>query len=419
MKFRNFKLSSLLILTVALNPLFAQENKLRDVEGAMNQNDLETAKSKIDNIAQHSSTVNSVNMWAWKGIVYTAITLSEDQNIKNLEPNSLEIAVQAFGNFYSFPEESRSKYADEAKLYAPSALSLAYNHSAKLLQAKGSFSKIKELCGIAEKIYAANSQEESVITSGITADKINYLVWNSAYKDSLVNEEIVYLNKLIANPKYTSYVVYTRMAQIYTDRKDYDKALEYLNLGKERVPNEANSFFQQEINIEIDRNNYNSLLDKFTEGIKNDPENSIYYSNRAFVYSQLKDKEIEEQKNASKNGQTPAASKFFYIQSLNDFAKALELDPSNNDALINQAAVYIDSSNYAYKQNSSSPNTTATLKTALEKCKYIYDNGLISGEKVVELLKNMKSICGKLLDDEGRKKYDELYKKEKAKLNEN
>jgi hypothetical protein len=217
-------------------------------------------------------------------------------------------------------------------------------------------------------------------------------------------------------PKYNNAYVFVRLSEIYIARKDFDKALEVLAKGKEKIPAKAGDFLNAEISLEIDRNNIGKLLAKFNEGIAQEPDNAVYYYNRGTTYSMLKNKEVEEK---------VEPPKYYFIQALNDYRKSLELDPSNQDASYNEASLLVDSANFVYKLKSKYPEKYDTYdklskdiyRAALDRLELIRQSGSKKDAELIDMLKTMKSICAKLGDEENRKKYNAMYKEEEAKLN--
>jgi hypothetical protein len=240
-----------------------------------------------------------------------------------------------------------------------------------------------------------------------------------------VNEEIELLQKLIDIPSYMNSYVFIRMSEIYLEQKNYDKAVAFLEAGKIKIPSKSGEFLNQQINIEIERNNIQSLLVKFTEGIQNEPDNKDYYFSRGVSYHQLKIEDRNNQEKAIKNDEKPTKDKYYFSQGLADYAKAIQLDPSYTDALNNEAILLLDSADYIYKQRTRVESSqyakydklsVALYGQVVQKLVALYEMNFKKGQELVDLLKTIKSIYAKLNDEEKRSDYDKLYKQEKSKL---
>ncbi len=397
----------LIVAILITNLGFSQEGKIRDVVNYMESGEVAAAKNRIDQIFKNPSTSNSPNMWVWRGIVYASILGGTDEELKTSAPDAFDIMFESYKNFYSFPAGGRGKYEEQADQYAPYVVGLIFNKGIEFYDKKGKYQETKKYMEVAYSLVDAVKIDWS--KDNISLEKILYIQSKSAQLDSLTDEELTLLNKIIQNPKYLKADVYSRISEIYTGQKNYEKAIEVLNLGKDRIPAEANEFFKSEINIEIERNNFEVLLQKFTEGIANEPTNAMYYANRAYVTHTLREK--EKKSNVDK-------FKYNYLSALNDYKKALELE-DKPDYHINMAALLVDSANFAYANRYSSKDekiaTAAamnTLKLAYEKCEYIYNNGFVSGSSLVDLLKTLRGLSAKLQDDTNKKRWNELYNKE-------
>ncbi len=394
----------------------AQVNKIKTVRNMMSAEDINilAAKYNIDLAYENSQTSNSVDMWAWRAMVYSYIGYNLDTAVSNLDLDATKKAGESFSKYYQFSEEDRANTKEEVANFYTQAASLCFNKSIQLSSTKGQFNDVKLYIGYVETIL---SHDETALLEkqNITLAKLYLILLQSSQKDSLVDEEVNYLNKLVAIPKYNNAYVFVRLSEIYVQRKEYDKALEVLAKGKEKIPSKAGDFLNAEIALEIDRNNIASLIAKFNEGIAQDPENALYYYNRGTTYAMLKNKEIEDK---------VEPGKYYFIQGLSDFRKSLSIDPSNQDASFNEASLLVDSANYLYKLKTKvagkydlyDKQSKALYKEAIDKLELIRQSGSKKDNELIDLLKTMRSICSKIGDDEGRKKYNTMYLEEETKM---
>lgn len=393
----------------------AQVNKIKAVRNLMSSQEVNitTAKYNIDLAYENAQTSNSVDMWCWRAIVYSYIGYSTDTAISNMDLDAARKSGESFLKYYQFSDEERASTQDEANNYYLMSGILCFNKALNLSAEKGKFSQVKEYMSYVENIMKHDANEQ-LAGQNLTMAKVYLILLQSAQKDGLVDEEITYLNQLIALPKYYNAYVFIRLSEIYSERKDYDKALDVLAKGKEKIPANTSDFLNAEISLEIERNHITELIAKFNEGIAQDPENAAYYYNRGTTYSMLKNKEVEDK---------VEPPKYFFSQGLKDFRKALELDPSNQDASFNEASLLVDSANYVYRLKNKFPDkydyyeklSKEIYKQALDKLELIRQSGIKKDSGLLEMLKTMRSICSKIGDEEGRKKYDDLCKAEEKK----
>ena len=428
MNIKHLILAGFIVLVSPLTNL-AQTGKIKNVELIMSGSDpnIEDAKYNIDLAASNEATSNMAGMWGWRGIVYSIISSSQDPAIIALDPNkeAALIAGQSFQKFYSFPEGDQKKYSalDFANSYVVSAIISCFNEGIANASDTLGFPKVKTYMSIVDDLL--NYDKEQALFGKISREKALFISWQSAYTNKLVSEEIELLQKLIDIPSYMNSYVFIRMSEIYLEQKNYDKAVTYLEAGKVKIPSKSGEFLNQQINIEIERNNIQSLLVKFTEGIQNEPDNKDYYFSRGVAYHQLKLEDRNSQEKAIKNDEKPAKDKYYFSQGLADYAKAIQLDPSYTDALNNEAILLLDSADYLYKQRTRVDQSqyskydklaTTLYGQVVQKLVALYEMNYKKDQELVDLLKTIKSIYAKLNDEEKRSTYDKLYKQEKSKL---
>jgi tetratricopeptide (TPR) repeat protein len=393
--------------------------------------DVALAKYEIDKVMLHPETKDMCAAWAWKGLVYSDIALSPDSSIYKLDENhnAAELAAEAFLKFYACSEEEQEKIDAKvaADAYLVNAISACWNKAVYVSREPGKYGEVKKLMGYVERLLVYD-KDEAAKKNSVTREQAIYAVWRSAYVDTLVDEEIISLEKLIAVPNYMNSIVFIRMAEIYSAKKQYEKALEYLEKGKAKIPQKASDFLDMQINIEIERENMLALLTKFNEAIESNPDNAVYFFSRGVAYHKLKSDEVKTQDLAYKNKTKIAPSKYSFAQGLNDYRKALELDNGFINASKNEAILFFDSANYIYRLRArvaaneyDKYNTLsiALYKQALQMFERLRESGALKEQDLIDALKDMIMICNKISDKEHldlKIKYEGLLKAEKRKL---
>ncbi|MEZ4805681.1 MAG: hypothetical protein R2852_09420, partial [Bacteroidia bacterium] len=246
-------------LTLIVGTSFGQIKLLKGVRDNMMDDrfkDLKLAKYEIDKVMLDPDTKDLCASFAWKGVVYSDIALSTDEEILALDADgtAAKQAGEAFLKYFACGEEEQERYdaKEAAKIYLTYAGIACFNKGIQASDQKGNFNVVKDYMTIVDKLMAYD-KDEKLKGNNVSSEKANYLIWRAAYIDSLVDQEIIYLQKLMDYPSYMNSDVFVRMAEIYSARKEYEKAMGFLEKGKAKIPQKSSSFLDMQINIEIDR----------------------------------------------------------------------------------------------------------------------------------------------------------------------
>lgn len=418
----------------------AQLRKLRSLSSEIemtNEDDpsnYERWKITIDGIMSNPETSEDPLAYGWRAIVYNRIYTSADTNINKIVPGyeAAKIAGESAVKFFQAPISRQNDYNTRSNILreVPNMIISCYNLGNSLKYLPGSFKTVESLMTVVEKLMDSDTAASNIVTTnGVNKDLATMAIWQAAYTDSLEDQEIKYLEKLSNLPRFFNANVYVRLAQIYSSKKQYDKALEYLTKGMEKIPQKSSTFIQQQINIEMERGNQEAIISKFNTAIANEPENATYYFSRGVTYHQLKLADIKKVDASGKTG-TKIAPKYYFSQALADYNKCLELESGNADALYNMAILYRDSADVLYKEfkrippgstnyDAMSAKVNAVYKATLEKLEAIRQGGQVKDAELVYLLEDMRACARRIGDIENSKKYEAMIKEEKARLNMN
>lgn len=387
-------------------------------------------KYQIDMVASNPESAEKCATYGWKAIVYNMIASLPDSLRRTIDTDNSAaiIAGKSAVKFYSFSTEEQEELETNLVLYnfLPNTIIACYNAGSILSAEKNNFVKVKECMSIVEKLLEKDTSQMAV-SNGVSQVKAIYAVFRSAYTDSLVDQEIIYLERLAKYPNYLNDEVFIRLSMIYSDRKEYDKAMKVLEDGIAKIPQKTGTFIEQQINIELARGNQEAILQKFDAAIKENPENSSYYFSRGVTFHQLKLMDVTNYEKEYKAGNKNYKFKYFFSQALKDYNTAIELDGGNMPALYNLAVLYRDSSDLLYKSrmrvpptdpayNYFSENATKMYKATLEKFEMIRQSGFLKGNDLILLLTDMKACASRIQDRELAKKYELMIKEEKARL---
>lgn len=433
MKIKNLVFSLVFSLVLFPTQIFAQSGKIKNVElnfaTSEGNPDVLDAKYNIDLAYEHESTKSSVGMWGWRAVVYSVISASQDEEVKkmNLNNDAAEISAQAFLKYYEFSEVDQKKFSlkDYTNAYIISTIVDCFNKGIVYSMDTAQFENTKKYMNYVTSLIK-NDELKKAQENNITIAKANYIIWNSAINNKLEKEEMVYLQKLMDEPNYNNFQVFIRASELYLKEKNYEKAIEVLEKGKNKIPTKSGEFLNQQINIEIERKNIGVLLAKFTEAIAAQPDNKEYYFSRGVAIHQLKNEDKEIGEKEFKNSGKIVAAKYYYKSALSDYKKALELDPGYFDAIYNEAVLMLDSADFVYRMKSKVAggeylkydklSTYLYKDVVAKKFVEIYEMNVLKDQEALNLVKVIRTVYAKINDDENRAKYDRIYKEEQKKL---
>ncbi len=115
--------------------------------------------------------------------------------------------------------------------------------------------------------------------------------------------------------------------------KDKEKAIKYLEMGREKYPDNAGLLFA-EINRYISEGKLELLIDKLKQAIEKEPENATVYGTLGNVYDQLYTKANEANDEAKANDYFENAKKYYML--------ATEKDPNSFSSYYGVGALYFN-----------------------------------------------------------------------------
>jgi tetratricopeptide (TPR) repeat protein len=297
---KKFTLSLLFTLAIVV-VAFAQNKNVRKAERALEQGELAEAKEWIDPAINDEKTKDDGKTWYIYGQVYQAIADDSTGAVQAEEP--YETALESYRKVKDMEKEG-SVYYTFADQKIQEVWAKAINEGANLYSAQD-FENAIERFDVAK--MALPDDTTGYIYAGISAQQAGDLQTAADNYRYLIDEL-----------DYESEDFYNSLIYIYlVEEKDTDKALEYLRKAQDAFP-EKSDFIKREINILINDENFEEAEQKLTKAISQEADNPILYYNRAYLYEQM-----EREEDAIEN-----------------YKKAIELDPDYFDAVFNLAAFY-------------------------------------------------------------------------------
>jgi len=278
---------------------------------------LAEAKKFIDLAYNHESTSNDPKMWNYRSKIYLEIMLKQPE----LDLNAVFEATEAHIRCLDRDKKGRiavrkwTKEEDVLNGLVQCGYNL-FNSGVEDYNAKNYSTAIKKYKEIFRIITL---DKDNLLKRGnIVPDAIYKNLFLAALQLEDIDAQIEYLQKSIDN-NTNDPIVYYYMSNIYSKKGDLEKALEYINIGKEQFSSEI-----MLVNSEIDLymkmgKSTEEIIQKLTDAIEIDNTNEILFIIRSQQYLLISE----------------------IIKAEEDLLEALEINPESASANNNLASLYL------------------------------------------------------------------------------
>ncbi len=393
----NNKMKNVIMLTIFLGAAMTSFGQNKNVTKAANlltkvgtlmangetaAAELTEAVELIEPATTFEKTMLKGKTWYTRAQIYDKISQSEDEGLRAKYPEALKTAAESYKKTMEMEKEG-SSYSGLAQLAYEQLYGRALN---------------KGVENYNNGDYAAAYEHFMDVSTINPTDTTGYLYGAmmaqeiEQYDNALMNYE-----KLIEMDMYSPSIL-NSVIYIYQNQKDdHEGALKYVRLGKEKFPEELN-FQRQEVDILIKLDKMDEAIIGLKSAIENEPENDVLVANLAMLYDMTGD----------------------YTNAELYYKKALEMDNSSRNALINLSVLYISKGDVIMdKVNAMTVKEYSKHIDAAEKEAFAeYRQSIPLLEKVLSLdekdelgLQNLQAVYAKLKDGN---KATEVYEKRKA-----
>ena len=347
----------LLVFSVCLGlGLSAQDagKDLKKVKSLLNGFNMDPAK--IDNLAEASGLFKSIlgdsevgNTYKAKQLiasVYSEMVTSDQTNLikatidKPRFPDAVSNAYKAWSSAFGIAE----------KKYEKSESLDGIQENAKFLNNIG-FAKYeaKDHDG-ALMLFEQTLEADALLKEN---GKDGLLSTDSAYQNQIFISSVMatsagentkaesFLKELI-EVDYQDPLVYSNLYKLY-EKSDPDKAVKYLEAGREAFPDDVNMLFT-EINYYLKSGRLEELTEKLKTAIQAEPNNASVRSTLGNVYDQLYQKSTEEG-NVEKANEYFASAETYYGEALSLDQESLESNYSIGALYYNKAVLHVKEMN--------------------------------------------------------------------------
>lgn len=400
-------LSISLLLCVAV---FGQKSKRTSAYNYLDYGELDNAVEAIEPTITHEKTMNEAKTWFFRGKIYQAIYETKDEKYKTLHANPLQVAVESFFKCLELDEKGYYKGgmqdANSAFRYLNVEASQFINEGIGRYNAKdyaGALEAFENTIKITELPELKRIDSLAVYYAGASAEQVG----------DLAKAEKYYRQSIAID--YKAEAAYVRMERMFAAAGDEDKAFAVLKEGREAFPNNQ-TMVTDEVNVYLKQDKHAEAMSALEVAIEGEPNNASLHFAYGFVNDRLASKAIEaEPKGGEDYDKYIAAAEKSY-------AKSVELDGENFDAVYNLGALYF---NQAVKMQEAA-NAIDDMKkyeAAKAEADKVFDQALPILEKAYEINSEDKGVLislkqlyyRKMGDDESFKtKYDEVMSKIKG-----
>ncbi|MDA9554852.1 tetratricopeptide repeat protein [Pelobium sp.] len=280
---------------------------------------LDLAKVSTDKAILNDKTKDLPELWAYRGLIYSAIAVTDTVNKANSE-----------GAFTTAQEAIAKAKTLDVKKEQDKTIESAEKNLAIMMQNKG-------VAAFGKKDYKTAYSSFKFIADVMPQDSLfNMYTAIAANNAQMYDEAIKYYGKTIEiNPKNPG--LYQELGRIYLTKTDTTNALKVIEEGRAKHP-EFMGLIYDELNIYLNRGQAAQQISKIENAIAKDPKNKTLYFVAGVAYSANKQKDKAEA----------------------SYKKALEIDPNYADAIYNLAVLNIDKANNYIIEANKLPNTKAS-----------------------------------------------------------
>lgn len=354
---------------------------------------LAVARENIDKAVKHEQTRDDAKTWVYRGDVYAEmLRLPDDNNGGVPKIEAARIATESFKKAITLDDSRRQDDAKDAKQKLNNVVYvLVFNTGLENINSGDNAGAVKAF----EVALMINDKDtNAALNAAIAAERMEDF-----------DKAFTLYKRMVDEMGAKDHFAYIAVTNNYVAREDYDKALEYIQKGLEVNKNakkeKIKDLLTTEFNVYLKSNRLDEAIANVMKNLENDPENDGLYSRLGQLYDQMREASEGE------------AAKNYADMAVENYKKAIELNPNNLDANYNLGAYYYNKAASIYKEvNNMDLKTYQSKGVALEKKgEENFNKAIPYFKKAYELapedagLKNsLKTIYTRL------KKYDEAEK---------
>lgn len=277
--------------------------------------ELQKAKTSIDLAAEHEETKNEARTWHYYGIVYYKIAAYPE--FHDLDPEALDKSFAAFAKIPALDPEYANDRQNMFDIYQhiQSITSNYFNRGAVAYE-NGEY---------AEAIKCYLAAYNSMLVIGQQDNEALLIAAQIALYNAKEYEKTVEICNQLLAAQHESPKVYQFLAVAYSQMGNDEEMLKYINEGRAKFPEDDN-LVNEQINAYLKLKREAEIIDQIKEMANKNSENSVYCLIIGTIYSNQE-------------------SELYNVDSaLVYYNRAIEVNPTDENAYINVGSMYIDKS---------------------------------------------------------------------------
>ncbi len=343
-----------IILSCVILFATAQNNQVQNANNYLRSEEFDKAKASADAASVNETTRSSAKLWMYRGQIYQRIYESKKEEVKKLDPDAQEKAVESFITCLKLDKDNIYKDQMKGNLVQTCA---SLDYKVKFLIDQKEFERAIKGLDLLEQALPYDF-DQGLKRNNITKENLMLTHFKAYARAGNKEKTKEYADKLI-DIKFKDPSIYTDMVKISLLDKDTTKALSYLEKGK-LIFDDNMDLINTEINIYLAQKKTDLLKTKLNDAIAVAPDNEILHGILGNLYDKTNDKE-----NAEK-----------------EYLKALEIKPEYDVVNYNLGVLYFNTGNeWGEKINALPLNDTKKAKEYEDKKNDSYKKATVNFEK--------------------------------------
>ncbi len=312
---------------------YSQNNKVVSAFNYHKNGKLDKAKANIDPATVHPKTMNNAKTWFYRGNIYIDIYRSDDSTYKNLDPDALDKAYEAYTKATEL--DTKQQYSLDIIQRMPIVGEAYFNDGAKKYNlGMNAMNEQDTVLAIEEFNNSVTSFENAfdIYSEGGHVDTTTIYYISIAADLAQDYDKAKKSLETLIEMDYPEASIYTSLANIYYKQdKDVEKALNVYGEGRMRYPKDLNLILN-ETNVFLAENMTEKALNNLELAAVIDKENPTIFFAIGAKYNEVVDDTTK----------TDEMREGAFVKATEAYDKSIELKPDYFDPNYNMGALYVN-----------------------------------------------------------------------------